>query len=136
MNCQKGLIFRQSCNCCDWPTTTTPATTTTTISVAFCSGKSDGIYANLNNPNSFYHCSNGLTHVQNCPANLVFRESCKCCDWPSSPADGFCTGKRNGNYANPNNPKSFYSCSNGLTYIMNCPADLIFWQSCNCCVYN
>ncbi|KAG7251479.1 hypothetical protein CRUP_006165, partial [Coryphaenoides rupestris] len=47
----------------------------------FCSGKAGGLYAKADAPGSFYSCANGLTWVQNCPPGLVFRESCKCCDW-------------------------------------------------------
>uniref|UniRef100_A0A3Q3NP32 chitinase n=1 Tax=Mastacembelus armatus TaxID=205130 RepID=A0A3Q3NP32_9TELE len=46
-----------------------------------CTGKSDGPYINPNNPNSFYNCANGITYIQQCQNGLVFRESCKCCDY-------------------------------------------------------
>uniref|UniRef100_A0A8C9V561 chitinase n=1 Tax=Scleropages formosus TaxID=113540 RepID=A0A8C9V561_SCLFO len=59
-----------------------PATTTTAVNSNFCTGKSDGIYVNSNNRNSFYHCANGITHVQLCPSILVFDPSCQCCNWP------------------------------------------------------
>ncbi|XP_029021929.1 chondroitin proteoglycan 2-like [Betta splendens] len=105
----------------------------------FCEGKTDGNYANPSNPNSFYGCSNGLTNILWCPEDLVFKQSCNCCDWPRTRSDGlardFCKGKKNGNYFNPSNINSFYSCSNGLTYIMKCPEDLIFNQRLNACVW-
>lgn len=105
----------------------------------FCEGKADGNYAHPSHPNSFYGCSNGLTNILTCPEDLVFKQSCNCCDWPRTESgglsDGFCRGKRNGNYFNPNNIHTFYSCSNGLTYIMDCPAGLIFRESWNACVW-
>ncbi|KAG7266804.1 hypothetical protein CRUP_033314 [Coryphaenoides rupestris] len=56
-------------------------TTTTTTPVVpggtFCAGKPDGLYKNEENPNSFYQCSNGSTHIQLCPAKLVYNDSCK-----------------------------------------------------------
>nr|BAD15061.1 chitinase3 [Paralichthys olivaceus] len=48
----------------------------------FCAAKAGGIYAKHGSPSSFYSCANGITWIQNCPANLVFRQSCNCCDWP------------------------------------------------------
>ncbi|XP_019205288.1 chitotriosidase-1 [Oreochromis niloticus] len=54
----------------------------TTTTDNFCATKIGGLYAKPDAPGSFYNCANGITWIQNCPANLVFRESCKCCDWP------------------------------------------------------
>lgn len=48
----------------------------------FCATKIGGLYAKPDAPGSFYSCANGNTWVLKCPATLVFRESCKCCDWP------------------------------------------------------
>ncbi|XP_067381966.1 acidic mammalian chitinase-like [Channa argus] len=117
--CQSGLVYKDSCNCCDWPTdltttttgttkTTTPtpkttlttraqATTTIRLSTpktkttskstnptttSYCKGRSDGIHANPNNSGSFYSCVGGITYIQYCPQNLIFMDSCKCCNWP------------------------------------------------------
>lgn len=64
-------------------TTTTKTTTTTVASGSgFCAGKSDGIYMNDKDGNSFYQCVHGHTYLQRCPVNLVFSDRCKCCDWP------------------------------------------------------
>uniref|UniRef100_A0A672JBQ5 chitinase n=1 Tax=Salarias fasciatus TaxID=181472 RepID=A0A672JBQ5_SALFA len=41
--------------------------------------------------------------------------------------------KANGLYAKPDAPSSFYSCDNGVTYIMQCVPALVFRQSCLCC---
>ncbi|KAK2849584.1 hypothetical protein Q5P01_009418 [Channa striata] len=105
----------------------------------FCIGKSDGNYANPKNAYTFYSCSNGLTYLMDCPSGLIFRESLNICVWPTTeapntttqtpptttsaaPIDEFCKGKRDGHYANPKNAYTFYSCSNGLTYLMDCPS--------------
>ncbi|XP_024149531.1 chitotriosidase-1 [Oryzias melastigma] len=48
----------------------------------FCATKVGGVYAKPDAPGSFYNCANGITWVQNCPNNLVFQDSCKCCNWP------------------------------------------------------
>ncbi|XP_044206711.1 acidic mammalian chitinase-like [Thunnus albacares] len=65
-------------------TTTTAKTTTTTVASGsdFCAGKTDGLYANEKDSNSFFQCVHGRTHLQKCPVNLVFNIRCKCCDWP------------------------------------------------------
>lgn len=48
----------------------------------FCATKTTGLYAKPDAPGSYYNCANGVTWVQNCGVNLVFKESCHCCDWP------------------------------------------------------
>nr|BAX00337.1 chitinase [Hexagrammos otakii] len=48
----------------------------------FCATKTTGLYVKPDAPGSFYSCANGITWILNCPANLVFQESCKCCNWP------------------------------------------------------
>ncbi|XP_067375688.1 chondroitin proteoglycan 2-like [Channa argus] len=159
-DCPAGLIFRQCLDRCDGPTTpcfTTPKTTTKPTTPGpvnqFCKGKSDGDYTNPKNQYTFYTCSNGLTYLKNCPAGLIFRECLDMCDWPTTPApigcnsspkttttaqpagsiDQFCKGKRDGDYTNPKNKYTFYTCSNGLTYLRDCPAGLIFRQCLDRC---
>ncbi|KAK3735050.1 hypothetical protein QZH41_001733 [Actinostola sp. cb2023] len=39
-------------------------------------------------------------------------------------ANGYCKGKPNGNYPDPNNCNGYIACSNGFTYYMPCPANL------------
>ncbi|XP_072223953.1 acidic mammalian chitinase-like [Leuresthes tenuis] len=64
-------------------TSTTAKTTTTAVSGGdFCTGKPDGLYKNDKDENSFYQCVNGITYMQRCQPNLVYKEICKCCDWP------------------------------------------------------
>ncbi|CAG6021737.1 unnamed protein product, partial [Menidia menidia] len=48
----------------------------------FCATKAGGLYPKPDQPGSFYSCANGITWIQNCPESLVFRVSCKCCDYP------------------------------------------------------
>ncbi|XP_024149530.2 chitotriosidase-1 isoform X2 [Oryzias melastigma] len=48
----------------------------------FCATKAGGVYAKPDTPGSFYNCANGITSIQNCPNNLVFQDSCKCCTYP------------------------------------------------------
>uniref|UniRef100_A0A8C4NHY4 chitinase n=2 Tax=Eptatretus burgeri TaxID=7764 RepID=A0A8C4NHY4_EPTBU len=51
------------------------------------------------------------------------------------PINIHCSGKVDGNYKNPINPRQFISCSGGYTYIMNCPANLIYNENLKKCVY-
>nr|XP_046253519.1 acidic mammalian chitinase-like [Scatophagus argus]XP_046253520.1 acidic mammalian chitinase-like [Scatophagus argus] len=65
-------------------TTAADATSSATTPVSggdFCAGKADGLYRNDKDDSTFYHCAHRRTHIKKCPANLVFSESCKCCDW-------------------------------------------------------
>uniref|UniRef100_A0A3Q1JKE3 Acidic mammalian chitinase n=1 Tax=Anabas testudineus TaxID=64144 RepID=A0A3Q1JKE3_ANATE len=68
---------------------TTPSSTGTTNRTKsfestddLCKGKKDGIYINPKTSNSFYKCGKERTSIQYCPTGLIFKESCKCCDWP------------------------------------------------------
>uniref|UniRef100_A0A3Q3G1W2 Chitinase-3-like protein 1 n=1 Tax=Labrus bergylta TaxID=56723 RepID=A0A3Q3G1W2_9LABR len=61
-------------------TTTAPPTTTTTLG-NMCSGP--GLVPDPRNPNCYYHCDNfGVAFHRCCGATLVFKDSCKCCDFP------------------------------------------------------
>ncbi|XP_070765965.1 acidic mammalian chitinase-like [Enoplosus armatus] len=135
-------------------TTTPPTTTTTTPTTVYegnpCDGKSDGVYTNPNNLNSFYHCANQRTHIKYCQPNLVFIQSLRRCEWPTTTPfttttttttpipttvskGNPCDGKSDGVYTNPNNLNSFYHCANQITHIQKCPDGLVFKDSCKCC---
>jgi len=47
----------------------------------------------------------------------------------------FCKNKSDGDYADPNNRYGFITCSGGLTYYRNCPANLRFNQTLDECVW-
>ena len=49
---------------------------------------------------------------------------------------GFCHGKSDGNYANPNNCYGYIACSGGVTYYMPCPAGLKYDEKEDQCNYN
>lgn len=52
-----------------------------------------------------------------------------------TPHDNFCATKNVGIYAKPEDSSSFYSCVNGLTWMLKCPAGLVFKESCLCCAF-
>lgn len=51
------------------------------------------------------------------------------------PGSGFCNGKPDGLYANPDNKNSFYMCSGGITYVRFCGTGSVFDDSCKCCAW-
>ncbi|XP_040007629.1 chitotriosidase-1-like [Xiphias gladius] len=73
-------------------TTTTPLTTTTITPTPTtspgelyqrsCGGRPDGVHTNPTDPHSFYNCADGRLYIQECQPELIFKETCKCCDWP------------------------------------------------------
>ncbi|XP_077385365.1 chitinase, acidic.1 [Festucalex cinctus] len=63
--------------------TTTPAPTTTRDPIAdFCRGRPDGLYENLADRTTYFHCFQGHTYLNHCQPNLIYWDSCKCCNWP------------------------------------------------------
>ncbi|KAK1800016.1 hypothetical protein P4O66_006513 [Electrophorus voltai] len=51
------------------------------------------------------------------------------------PKPGFCNGKPNGMYPNPDNPNRYYDCVNGDTYDRNCGPGTVFNDKCKCCAW-
>lgn len=43
--------------------------------------KSDGMFENIDDPNTFWHCSNGINYLKNCPAPLVWSQELQQCSW-------------------------------------------------------
>ncbi|TMS16567.1 Acidic mammalian chitinase [Larimichthys crocea] len=64
------------------PTRETTITTSAKPPDNFCATMTSGVHAKPDDPHSFYNCANGITWILNCPANLIFKDSCHCCDWP------------------------------------------------------
>ncbi|NWI51757.1 CHIA chitinase, partial [Calyptomena viridis] len=46
---------------------------------------------------------------------------------------GFCAGKPNGLYPDPENKRNFYNCVDGRTILQSCPDSLVFDPACSCC---
>nr|XP_040026230.1 chondroitin proteoglycan 2-like [Gasterosteus aculeatus aculeatus]XP_040026231.1 chondroitin proteoglycan 2-like [Gasterosteus aculeatus aculeatus] len=100
-----------------------------------CDGRPNGQYPNPDDEHSFLYCISGEKRVQQCPANLVYNPSIKVCDYPSSQTGNPCHGRRDGQYRNRDDRNSFLSCVAGLTYVLQCPADLVYRRRINQCVY-
>ncbi|CAF1052091.1 unnamed protein product [Didymodactylos carnosus] len=55
-----------------------------TVSSAFtCTNKVDGMYSNVDDPHTFWYCSNGNSALLTCPHNLVWSQEQLQCDWQS-----------------------------------------------------
>ncbi|KAM9759181.1 acidic mammalian chitinase-like [Menidia menidia] len=52
-----------------------------------------------------------------------------------APGSGFCNGKPDGLYPNPDDRTSFYMCAGGITHIRHCGTGSVFDDSCKCCVW-
>ncbi|XP_062398058.1 acidic mammalian chitinase-like [Sardina pilchardus] len=50
-----------------------------------------------------------------------------------APGSGFCSGKADGLYPLSANPNQFYQCSMGHTFVLRCPAGLVYQDRCKCC---
>ncbi|XP_051532194.1 acidic mammalian chitinase-like [Myxocyprinus asiaticus] len=50
-----------------------------------------------------------------------------------APGPGFCNGKPDGLYPHPDDPKKFYNCAGGNTYMSSCAEGTVFDKSCSCC---
>ena len=122
--CPNSLVFRSSCQCCDYDTTTHNENP--------CHGKPDGIIANQHNSHSYYKCVSGYSYVLLCPGYSIFLQTS--CVFPTSIPKP-CVGRPNGLYANHFVAHSYYICLNGEANHINCPGNLVYKQSSRCCVH-
>ncbi|MBN3293887.1 CPG2 protein, partial [Polypterus senegalus] len=119
--CPETLVFNEQANTCVY--TCSRSVVTPVSSQNVCTGKVNGNYRNTADDSSYISCSNGIPNVMKCPANLVFNDN-GYCDWPAT--SNFCKCKKNGNYENPSNVNTYFACSNGYTYVMPCPSNLVY----------
>ncbi|KAJ0036999.1 hypothetical protein NQD34_005676 [Periophthalmus magnuspinnatus] len=112
-------------------------------------------FANPDDPHTFFNCDWGHGSLMYCPGDLIFYEACDCCDYVKDPwhlrttttttkntgptttttkAPNVCEGK-NGRFANPDDPHTFFNCDWGHGSLMYCPEYLIFYEACDCCDY-
>ena len=87
-----------------------------------CTGRVNGLYADPEDCNMYYACSNNgqsKFHVA-CDPSLIFNPYCICCDWPQNydcngVSDFSCVGKSDGLYpdVDDNECKAYFTCSNG-----------------------
>ncbi|XP_075911143.1 chitin-binding domain protein cbd-1-like isoform X2 [Petromyzon marinus] len=154
--CPANLVFNPAISVCDWPEKVAPVTTkgiTVPPFVAnFCEAKADGMFADSQNSNAFYHCSNHNTYHKLCQQGLVFNQGLGACVWPSQVPEkvapvttqgitvppfvaNFCEAKADGMFADSQNSNAFYHCSNHNTYHKLCQQGLVFNQGLGACVW-
>jgi len=71
----------------------------------YCKDKKDGDYVDPSTCYGFISCSNGIVHQMPCPANLVWNNAKKLCDWPAN-ANPPCKNQSAPSYSCKQQPKS------------------------------
>ncbi|UJR32597.1 hypothetical protein I4U23_020057 [Adineta vaga] len=46
---------------------------------------SDGMFENVNDPNTFWHCAHGINYLKHCPTTLVWSQETQQCIWNTNP---------------------------------------------------
>ncbi|XP_078741117.1 putative endochitinase isoform X2 [Lampetra fluviatilis] len=69
--CDPGLVFHEGLSVC----------VASSPSPNFCLYKSDGMYSDPGDRNSFYHCSNTVAYHKQCPEGLSFSQNAGQCIW-------------------------------------------------------
>lgn len=103
-----------------------------------CPGN-DGFYAVPGTCSSnYYSCVNGVPYPMSCPGSAIFDPALSAC---VPAADASCNTQsfqcpaQGGFYAIPDTcGSSYYSCVNGVAYVMTCPGSSIFDPSVGVCV--
>lgn len=139
IRCPPNLYYNAHRDVCDWHRNAhcTQQVRYQQPIIGYCIGKPDGNYAHPTKCNSFYTCSNGATYIIKCPNDLYFNSKSNRCDFDHNVKciNFTCAGRLNGNYANPSNCSTFYACSNGYLYEMDCPAGLYYNETMDMCDY-
>lgn len=52
-----------------------------------------------------------------------------------APGPGFCNGKPDGLYSNPDDAATFYMCAGGITHLRPCGTGSVFDDGCKCCIW-
>lgn len=139
--CPQGFQFNSKINACDYP-----------INVRcwkFVCPLPDGMFKNDNDCGSFWHCSNGIPHFKDCPANLHWSVAGNRCEWPclakcdptvptcppsttSKPIDPWCPCSKCLS-EDPFDCQAFFKCNNGVREKKYCPTGLYFNRSTKVC---
>jgi hypothetical protein len=124
--CSPSLVFNQAEGICDWPLTSSGPSGQTFV----CPGVGD--YANPADTTTFYTCDNsGAATLNQCAGSLVWNQVQDICDWPSTSSGPsgqtfVCPGV--GDYANPADTTTFYTCDNSGVATLNQCADSLVWN--------
>lgn len=150
-NCPVGLFYNELSGQCDFRsdiaacggaaanTATSPAPGAAMFD---CRGKKDGFYESAPCAERFYQCSGGFVTHQICPKGLVFNLANGVCDYreqcnseaaqEQSPIID-CLVSEDGFYANGRCLSTYTICSNGLSYMQQCPSGLVYSADAGAC---
>ncbi|XP_033113930.1 neurogenic locus notch homolog protein 1-like [Anneissia japonica] len=137
--CPVGLVYNRDKGVCDWQSNVPECSCNR---CGFCTKTSTDTYPHASDCKQFLQCSNGILITRSCPSGLVYVASKHRCDYPPSTGacssiigNGFCHGKFNGLYSDPDNYSRFYQCSNGVPYHYSCPSGLVYNEPTKRCEY-
>lgn len=109
LDCGEGNRFHAGCRFC-----VLESQYNCSLYQEFCYNRTDGYYVDPTDPQSYYQCNNcgngdghSLTTHTTCADDLVWSEYYTNCVEPN---DGFCLGKEDGIFADPNNCTKYYTC--------------------------
>lgn len=159
LKCPQNLHFSYEHQVCEHPciaqcnstidcsSSTRQGTSSTVSPLSPECAEANGLFQNLNDCGSFYQCSNGKSHLIQCPSGLHFSLDDSACENPCfagcdknidcssstkkgtpstvSPISPECAVP-NGLFQNPDDCSSFYQCSNGKSHLIQCPSGLHF----------
>ncbi|GFU50194.1 protein obstructor-E, partial [Nephila pilipes] len=111
--------------------------------------KPSGIFQNASNCSTFYLCTDGAHHLQECPGGLHYDKKRVRCNFPKvakckerrpkfkrkpkplvtekpKPKQSKFCPKMDGIFSNEANCSTFYFCVDGTAYLQECPQGLVF----------
>jgi len=127
-----------------------------TCNTSYCKNKANGVYPNLKDCSKYISCSNGYTHIMNCPKDLWYDVNKRYCEHKENATNPgcnapkshltyhltnqqkkeltyhkhnkpeFCVSKKDGLYQYKLDCHKYIQCSNKITHIMPCPRGLWF----------
>ncbi|XP_076343537.1 uncharacterized protein LOC143243779 isoform X2 [Tachypleus tridentatus] len=137
--CPSGLYFNKDTKVCDHPENV-PCWD-------FICPVKNGMFKNVFDCGSFWHCSNGIPYLKDCPANLHWSVERNRCEWPcaarcdpsvlpcpTDPTPGNCSC--NGCFTpHPLICSAYYVCRDGRRELVFCPSGLYFNKDTKVCDY-
>ena len=144
--CPAGLVWDDNKKRCEWKSDTCTRDPITGNCVSSCIGMKDGDYQSCKGCNVYASCSNEILYDNRpCPANLVWDDNKKICDWTSETCHVVsekgmkeatntgdsciesCQGLADGNYQSCQGCSVYASCSNEILIDNRpCPGGLVW----------